>query len=138
MKGEYVSRFIAFLLTCVATGLVLSVSDDVKDIEAPDSPRAFYYAKNLDVVPLKSIQVVLFCFEILLGVLVVVKAVNRPSEYGEVQELEHAPLANFCISQSFLFLIKGIGLVLLLAFLAFTKKDVMSVRSDYDYLVEQE
>ena len=72
------SRFIAFLLTCVATGLVLSVSDDVKDIEAPDSPRAFYYAKNLDVVPLKSIQVVLFCFEILLGVLVVVKAVNRP------------------------------------------------------------
>lgn len=138
MKGEYVSRFVAFLLTCVATGLVLSVYQDVKDIEAPDSPRAFYYAKNLDVVPLKPIQIVLLCFEVVLCVLVAVKVCSRPSEYAEVEELEHAPLANFCISQSFLFLIKGVGLVLLLAFLAFTKKDVMSVRSDYDYLVEQE
>ena len=138
MKGEYVSRFVSLLLTCVATGLVLSVYEDVKDIQAPDSPRAFYYAKNLDVVPLKSIQVVLFCFEVLLCVLIAAKACNRPSEYAEVEELEHAPLANFCISQSFLFLLKGVGLVILLAFLAFTKKDVGSVRSDYDYLVEQE
>ena len=138
MKGEYVARFVALVLTCIATGLVLSVCADVEEIEAPDAPRAFYTAKHMDVVPLKSVQSVLFCFEVVLCLLVLINACNKPSEYGAVTELEHAPLSNFCISHAFLFLIKGVGLVLLLAFLVFTKDDVVKVRSDYDFLVEQE
>ena len=121
-------------ITCLifsTTTLALLASSKrlIDDMDLFDAPRAFYNLQERYSPPLVPIQILLLVSEFLLTLSAVKSTIFHKAK--QVQELENSPLTNYIISQIFMYLTKGLSILLYIIFAYMCKAEIDNIREDY-------
>ena len=103
------------IFSTVTLALLASSKKLIDDLDLSDAPRAFYNLQERYSPPLIPVQILLLLSELLLTLSAIRYAAFK-DKAKQVQELENSPLTNYIISQLFMYLTKGLSLLISIVF----------------------
>ncbi|CAG9312471.1 unnamed protein product [Blepharisma stoltei] len=127
MFGETLSVLLSF----TTLGMIIAAKVDINSLDLDSSPRAFYDLKHSNSSPLIPIQILVVIADCILFTLALRTYLKRKSPLA--LSMENSPFSNYCVNQSFIFLTKGVGLMLLMIFVIICLLDLENVSELYSY-----